>query len=246
MAEVSKNASDISHFPPICVLNIEGKIFFNIVTQRLSTPGRKQVCWYIYTQSRNSRVLWLLGAYKPYLAPDPSSQEGQKRPLCDLPWPGQIIWLSSPSTPLGILQRFLRTKAHHYAGKDLLLCFITADFTTTGQCLEVGITEGCTLSPLAFTMVIEVIRVSRCALGGEQTKAGLCLLQHAASGYLESCRKTSNGPGWKSSQHCPINWAEMDTPDAVQQATSALRDRYIVGHIQQGRGGFGMVVSKPT
>lgn len=57
--------------------------------------------------------------------------------------------------------------------QDLQLCFITADFTTTGQHLEVGIMEGCTLSPLSFTVVIKVISmVSRCTLGGEQTKAG--------------------------------------------------------------------------
>ncbi len=34
--------------------------------------------------------------------------------------------------------------------------------------------------------------------------------------------------------------------DAVQQATSALRHSDIVGHVQLGRGGFGLTASKPT
>ncbi len=41
--------------------------------------------------------------------------------------------------------------------------------------------------------------------------------------------------GWK--------WTPSDT---VQQATSALRNSDIVGHVQLGRGGFGLTASKPT
>jgi len=41
-------------------------------------------------------------------------------------------------------------------------------FSTTWQCLEVGIMAGCTISPLAFTMAMEVIiRASRWFVGGE-------------------------------------------------------------------------------
>ncbi|KAJ8016037.1 hypothetical protein DPEC_G00002970 [Dallia pectoralis] len=60
--------------------------------------------------------------------------------------------------------------------KDLQLCFTTADFTTSWQCLEVGIMAGCTISPLAFTMAMEVIiRASRWVVGGEKTKNGIRL-----------------------------------------------------------------------
>ncbi len=32
-----KDATDISQFQPICLLNVEGKIFFSVITHRLST-----------------------------------------------------------------------------------------------------------------------------------------------------------------------------------------------------------------
>ncbi|KAL7853971.1 hypothetical protein AOLI_G00208150 [Acnodon oligacanthus] len=41
--------------------------------------------------------------------------------------------------------------------EDLQLCFITANFTTSWQCVEVGFMAGCTISPLAFIMAMEVI-----------------------------------------------------------------------------------------
>ncbi|KAJ8390957.1 hypothetical protein AAFF_G00098770 [Aldrovandia affinis] len=38
-------------------------------------------------------------------------------------------------------------------------------------------------------------------------------------------------------------WTPSDT---MQQATSALRHKDIVGHVQQGRGGFGLAAREPT
>ncbi|MBN3277490.1 DPP6 protein, partial [Polyodon spathula] len=52
---------------------------------------------------------------------------------------------------------------------DLQFSFSTSEFSTTWQCLEVGIMAGCTISPLAFTMAMEVIiRVSKWVVGGER------------------------------------------------------------------------------
>jgi len=48
---------------------------------------------------------------------------------------------------------------------DFQFSFSTSEFSTTWQCLEVG----CTISPLAFTMAMEVIiRASRWVVGGER------------------------------------------------------------------------------
>lgn len=45
----------------------------------------------------------------------------------------------------------------------------------------------------------------------------------------------------------PLVTGRKWTPsDAVQQASSALRHKDIVGQVQQGRGGFGLTTSKPT
>lgn len=60
--------------------------------------------------------------------------------------------------------------------QNIQLCFTTAQYTTAWQHLEVGIMAGCTISPLAFTMVMEVIiQASRWVLGGQQIRPGLRL-----------------------------------------------------------------------
>ena len=41
--------------------------------------------------------------------------------------------------------------------QDIRLCLSTAGFTTGWQRLEIGIMAGCTISPLAFTMAMEII-----------------------------------------------------------------------------------------
>jgi len=57
---------------------------------------------------------------------------------------------------------------------DLQFSFSTPKFSTTWQCLEVGIMAGCTISPLAFTMAMEVIiRASRWVVGGERCASGM-------------------------------------------------------------------------
>ena len=59
---------------------------------------------------------------------------------------------------------------------DIQLCFTTAEYTTAWQQLEVGIMAGCTISPLAFTMAMEIIiRASKWVVGGERLQGGLRL-----------------------------------------------------------------------
>lgn len=41
--------------------------------------------------------------------------------------------------------------------QDIQLCLTTGEYNTAWQCLEIGIMAGCTISPLAFTMAMEVI-----------------------------------------------------------------------------------------
>lgn len=60
--------------------------------------------------------------------------------------------------------------------QDLQFCVTAEDNTTAWQHLEIGIMAGCTISPLAFVMAMElVIRESRWVVGGERTKSGLRL-----------------------------------------------------------------------
>ena len=56
------------------------------------------------------------------------------------------------------------------------LCLSTAGFTTGWQRLEIGIMAGCTISPLAFTMAMEIIiRASKWVVGGDRRQGGMCL-----------------------------------------------------------------------
>ena len=41
--------------------------------------------------------------------------------------------------------------------EDIQLCFNTSNYTTSWQHLEIGIMAGCAISPVAFTMAMEVI-----------------------------------------------------------------------------------------
>lgn len=57
--------------------------------------------------------------------------------------------------------------------QDFQFCFTTPEFTTSWQCLEVGIMAGCTVSPLAFTLAMEVIiQASKWVVGGQRLDSG--------------------------------------------------------------------------
>jgi len=75
-----RDATRISQFRPISVLNVEGKIFFSIIAQRLSTYLLKN--GFIDTSvhfSGHSRVLMMLRAYQCYLATNSVSKKRRGR-----------------------------------------------------------------------------------------------------------------------------------------------------------------------
>ena len=176
-----KDATDISQFRPICLLNVEGKIFFSVISQRLSTYLEKNK--YIDTSVQQAGIPGFSGCleHTSMIWHQIQAAKKDKRDLyvifLDLAnafgsVPHKLLWESfnffhvpEPITTL--------VKAYF---QDLQLCFTTPDFTTTWQRLEVGIMAGCTISPLAFTMAMEVIiRASRWVVGGERTERGLRL-----------------------------------------------------------------------
>ena len=79
--------------------------------------------------------------------------------------PHEILWTAFNffQVPEGITRL---VKAYF---QDLQFCVTTQASTTAWQHLEVGIMAGCTISPLAFTMAMEIIiRASRLVAGGER------------------------------------------------------------------------------
>ncbi|KAL7871504.1 hypothetical protein SRHO_G00064870 [Serrasalmus rhombeus] len=149
---------------------------------------------------------------------------------------------------------------------------------------------GCTISPLAFTLAMDlIIRASAWVVGGERVDGGLRLPPIRT--YMDDMTTiTSTKPCTKrllEKLQSNISWAGMKikpcksrsisvvkgqitndtftindepiiaapalrtgkkwTPKAaVADARAALRHRDIVGHVQQGGGGFGLGVMAPT
>ncbi|KAJ8414647.1 hypothetical protein AAFF_G00038490 [Aldrovandia affinis] len=176
-----KDASDISQFRPICLLNVEGKLFYSIVARRLSTYLERNK--YVDTSVQKAGIPGFSGCleHTSMIWHQIQAAKKDKRDLhivfLDLAnafgsVPHELLWESfnffhvpEPITTL--------VKAYF---QDLQLCFTTANLTTTWQRLEIGIMAGCTISPLAFTMAMEVIiRASKWVVGGERTKNGLRL-----------------------------------------------------------------------
>ena len=176
-----KDATDISQFRPISLLNVEGKIFFSVIAQRLSTYLERNK--YIDTSVQKAGIPGFSGCleHTSMIWHQIQTAKKDKRDLyvtfLDLAnafgsVPHELLW---ESFNFFHVPEPITTLVKGYF-QDLQLCFTTPDFTTTWQRLEVGIMAGCTISPLAFTMAMEVIiRASRWVVGGERTKEGLRL-----------------------------------------------------------------------
>ncbi|KAL1277462.1 hypothetical protein QQF64_024135 [Cirrhinus molitorella] len=176
-----KNSSTIDQFRQISLLNVEGKIFFSVVAQRISVFLQKNNFVNISVQKagisgfsgclEHTNVIWH----------QIQTAKKEKKDLhvvfLDLAnafgsVPHEILWtaFSFFQVPEGITRL---VKAYF---QDLQFCVTAQANTTAWQHLEIGIMAGCTISPLAFTMAMElIIRASRWVVGGERLKNGLRL-----------------------------------------------------------------------
>lgn len=176
-----KDATDISQFRPICLLNVEGKIFFSVIARRLSNYLEKNK--YIDTSVQKAGIPGFSGCleHTSMIWHQIQAAKRDKRDLhvifLDLAnafgsVPHNLLWESFnffhvPSSITSLVKAYFT---------DLQLCFTTGKFITSWQRVEVGIMAGCTISPLAFTMAMEIIiRASRWVVGGERTADGIRL-----------------------------------------------------------------------
>ena len=110
--------------------------------------------------------------------------------------------------------------------QDLQFCVTAEGNTTAWQHLEIGIMAGCTVSPLAFVMAMElVIRASHWVVGGERTKSGLRLPPIRA--YMDDMTViTTTKPCTRrllQKLEENIQWARMDFKPSKSRSISIVR-----------------------
>ncbi|XP_058852591.1 uncharacterized protein LOC131699527 [Acipenser ruthenus] len=176
-----KDSTSISQFRPISLLNVEGKIFFSIIAQRLSAYILKNC--FIDTSIQKAGIPGFPGCLEHINVIWQQIQSAKKErkelhvTFLDLAnaygsVPHELLraafdFFSVPMTITNLVKAYFG---------DLQFSFSTSEFSTTWQCLEVGIMAGCTISPLAFTMAMEVIiRASKWVVGGERLASGMRL-----------------------------------------------------------------------
>ncbi len=113
---------------------------------------------------------------------------------------------------------------HHF--QDLQFCLTTSGFTTSWQPLEVGIMTGCTISPLAFTMAMEIIiRASKWVVGGERLQCNQRLPPIRA--YMDDLTTlTTTVPCTKrllEKLHQNITWARMKLKPSKCRSISIVK-----------------------
>ncbi len=162
-----KDSVDISQFRQISLLNVEGKIFFSVVAHRLAVYLEKN--HFIDTMVQKAGIPGFSGCLE-HTNMIWNQIQAAKKDGRDL----HVVFLDLANA-FGSVPHNLLWIAFHYFSmpeaitrlvksyfQDLQLCLTIEDCTTAWQRVEIGIMAGCTISPLAFTMAMEVIiRASR-------------------------------------------------------------------------------------
>ena len=168
-----KDSVGIGNFRPISLLNVEGKIFFGVIAQRMTAylTANKM----IDTSVQKAGIPGFPGCLE-HVSMIWSSIMKAKQEKKDL----HVVWLDLAnaygSVPHSLIAKALDFFHIPEKVKDLLqmyfgfavMRFSTKDYTTQWQRLEIGIMMGCVISPLLFVMCMEIIlRGARQAASGE-------------------------------------------------------------------------------
>ena len=157
-----ENSSALGQFRPISLLNVEGKIMFGILTERMASFLLENGL--VNTSVQKAGIPGFPGCLEHSSMIWHTIQEA-KRQKRDL----SVVWLdlanaygSMPHALIEYAMDFFwipeRVKAYvmkYYEGFQMR--FSTGEYTTRWVDLEVGIPMGCTISPILFVLAMEVI-----------------------------------------------------------------------------------------
>ena len=157
-----QNSTELGQFRPISLLNVEGKIFFSIIAQRLTSFLMEN--GYIDTSVQKGGVPGIAGCLEHATMIWESIQlaKSGRRNL-------DVVWLDLAnaygSVPHSMIQLALdmyhvpdQIKAvlkEYFAGFQMR--FTTETYTTKWIDLQVGIAMGCAVSPILFVMAMQVL-----------------------------------------------------------------------------------------
>ncbi|KAE8284702.1 hypothetical protein D5F01_LYC16135 [Larimichthys crocea] len=184
-----KDATNISQFHPIALLNVEGKIFLGVIAQRMAEYLHRNE--YVDTSVQKAGISGFSGCleHASMIWHQIQMAKLEKRNLhaifLDLAnafgsVPHELLWtalkfFNVPDTITTLVMDYFQ---------DLQFCFTMPEFTTSWQHLEVGIMAGCTVSSLPFTMAMEVIiRASKWVIGGQ--RLGSCWRLPPLRAYMD-------------------------------------------------------------
>lgn len=169
-----KNSTTVDQFRHICLLNVEGKIFFSILACRLALYLEKN--GYIDTTVQKAGIPGFSGCLE-HTSMIWHQIQAAKRESRDL----HVVFLDLANAFGSVPHNLLWMAFCYFGVPKPILNLVQSYFKDTAwQHLEVGIMAGCTISPLTFTMAMEVIiRASRWVVGGGSA-------QQPDSGSLQS------------------------------------------------------------
>ncbi len=249
-----KDSVDISQFRQISLLNVEGKIFFSVVAHRLAVYLENN--HFIDTTVQKAGIPGFSGCLE-HTNMIWNQIQAAKKDGRDL----HVVFLDLANA-FGSVPHNLLWIAFHYFSvpeaitrlvksyfQDLQLCLTIGDCTTAWQQVEIGIMSGCTISPLAFTMAMEVIiRASRWVVGGPKLKSGLRLPPIRA--YMDDmtiltttkacARRLLN----KLQEN--IQWARMEIKPSKSRSISIIKGKLSEHRFYVGEEPIPTVAEKPV
>lgn len=180
MIPKERESKEIGQFRQISLLNVEGKIFFSVLAQRLTTYLKKNKL--VDTSVQKAGIPGSSGCLE-HVSVIWQQIQAARREKRDL----HVLFLDLANAFGSVPHSLIWTAFEYFRVPEQvtqlvkgyfedLQCCVTTDVTTGWQPVEVGIMAGCTISPLAFTLAMEVvIRASRWVVGGERLKGGFQL-----------------------------------------------------------------------